>query len=159
MKTKHEHIAVWVSHEDSSNMTIPIRTSEGNLMTQRLLGLLKYGVPILIPNSLTLEILEDQDSKSRQLEAAREEFGDFAGDTIGVIMALRNSADKLIEAVRNTSTNTANISAELGELIEALKITDDFLKKRLSDGDDCSCDCGNCDCDNCDCGGRCGNET
>ena len=141
MKTKHEFIVVAESSEDSGGMIIQIRTPKGDLMTRRLLNLLKYGAPILIPNSLTLEILEDQDSKSRQLEATREEFGDFVGETTGVIMALRNSADKLIEAVRNTGTDTANISAELGELIEALKITDDFLEKRLSDGDDRGCDC------------------
>ena len=138
MKTKHVFVVVAESSEDSGDMIIPIRTPKGDLMTNRLIGLLKQRVPILIPDSLMLEILTDRNRKSRQLKAAKaagEEFGDFASDTIGVIMALRNSADKLIEAARNTSTDTANISAELGELIEALKITDDFLKKRLSDGD------------------------
>ena len=144
MKTKHVFIVVAESSEDSGGVIIPIRTPKGDLMTNRLIDLLKQRVPILIPDSLMLEILTDRNRKSRQLKAAkatREEFGDFVGETTGVIMALRNSADKLIEAVRNTSTDTANISAELGELIEALKITDDFLEKRLSDGDDRGCDC------------------
>ena len=157
MKTKHEFIVVAESSEDSGGMIIQIRTPKGDLMTNCLIDLLKQRVPILIPDSLMLEILTDRNRKSRQLKAAKaagEEFGDFVGETTGVIMALRNSADKLIEAVRNTGTDTANISAELGELIEALKITDDFLGKRLSDGDGRSCDC-----DNCDCGGRCGNKT
>ena len=150
MKTKNISLVILAEKpkkapRTSADKPLLIRTGDGELMTHRVRSLLReYGDQIQIPASLMLEVLEDRNRKSRQLRAAERDLNalnDLSGDTIGVLLQLRNSANKLIEAICDARPDNMfeDISSKLDELNNALEVADDFLGDMLDD-----CDCGDC---------------
>ena len=147
MKTKNISLVILAEEPKKAQITsadklLPIRTENGELMTNRVRSLLReYGDRIRIPASLMLEVLEDRNRKSRQLRTAEcdlNALSDLTGDTIGVLLQLRDSANKLVEAICDARPDNMfeDISSKLDELNSALEITDDFLDDKLNDCDD-----------------------
>lgn len=147
MKTKNISLVILAEEPNeaprtSADKPVLIRTGNGELMTSRVRSLLReYGDRIRIPASLMLEVLEDRNRKSRQLRTAEcdlNALSDLTGDTIGVLLQLRDSANKLVEAICDARPDNMfeDISSKLDELNSALEITDDFLDDKLNDCDD-----------------------
>ena len=150
MKTKNISLVILAEEPNeaprtSADKPVLIRTGNGELMTSRVRSLLReYGDRIRIPASLMLEVLEDRNRKSRQLRTTGRDLNalsDLTGDTIGVLLQLRDSANKLVEAICDAHPDNTfeDISLKLDELNNALKVADDFLDDMLGD-----CDCGDC---------------
>ena len=108
MKTKNISLVILAEEPNeaprtSADKPVLIRTGNGELMTSRVRSLLReYGDRIRIPASLMLEVLEDRNRKSRQLRTTGRDLNalsDLTGDTIGVLLQLRDSANKLVEAI------------------------------------------------------------
>ena len=150
MKTKNISLVILAEEpkkapRNSADKPLLIRTENGELMTNRVRSLLReYGDRIRIPTSLMLEVLEDRNRKSRQLRTTGRDLNalsDLTGDTIGVLLQLRDSANKLVEAICDARPDNMfeDISSKLDELNSALEVADDFLGDMLDD-----CDCGDC---------------
>ncbi|MBQ9684700.1 hypothetical protein IJV57_04495 [Candidatus Saccharibacteria bacterium] len=150
MKTKNISLVILAEEpkkapRTSADKPLLIRTENGELMTNRVRSLLrKYGNRVRIPTSLMLEVLEDRNRKSHQLRITKRDLNalnDLTGETIGVLLQLRNSANKLVEAIYDARSDNMfeDISSMLDALDNALEVADDFLDDMLND-----CDCGDC---------------
>ncbi len=148
MKTKSISLVILAEEpkkapRTSADKPLLIRTENGELMTNRVRSLLReYGDRVRIPTSLMLEVLEDRNRKSRQLRTAERDLNalnDLTGDTIGVLLQLRDSANKLTEAIYDARSDNMfeDISSNLDALNSALEVADGFLDDMLGDCGDC----------------------